>query len=114
MRRIVNILLIALMVLGAAAVYDMKYEAERAAEHVASLQRQVETEEASIARLRATWSYLTQPQQVQAIAERHQDVLGLAPLRTDQIATLADIPERPAPVPIDQGALEDILAGLTN
>ena len=95
MTRFVNALLVFLMVLSAAAVYDMKYEAELAAEAMADLQRQIDSEKAELSLLKAEWSVLTQPARLAELVERHAEVLQLAPLTADQIGTLADVPQKP-------------------
>ncbi len=98
MTRYVNALLVFLMVLSAAAVYDMKYEAEIAAERLAEMQRRIEAEKAEISLLKAEWSLLTQPARLADLVDRHRDVLQLQPLGPDQIGSLADIPAKPVPV----------------
>lgn len=95
MNRFVNVLLVFLMALGAAAVYDMKYEAEAAAERVAALERKVVAEQERISMLKASWSVLTQPGRLQELTDRHGPELGLVPMDVNQLATLAEIPEKP-------------------
>ncbi|SON56524.1 putative secreted (periplasmic) protein [Hartmannibacter diazotrophicus] len=93
MSRIVNLLLVCLMVLAAAAVYDMKYEAEAAAERVSALERDVAAEQERISLLKATWAALTRPERLQELVTRHQDTLHLQPMDPSQLATIADIPD---------------------
>jgi len=95
MKRTVNALLVALMVLSAAAVYDMKYEAELSAENVHKVERDIEREREALSLLKAEWSVLTQPGRLQDLAERHADILKLTPMTADHIVTLADIPAKP-------------------
>jgi cell division protein FtsL len=95
MTRTVNVLLIFLMVLSAAAVYDMKYEAEVAAENVRRLEREIGQQQAAISLLKAEWSVLTQPARLQELAERHAAILQLTPMTANHVGTLADIPEKP-------------------
>lgn len=99
MTRTINILLILLMALSAAAVYDMKYEAELAAENVAQLERRIAQQQEQLSLLKAEWSVLTQPSRLQALVERHQSVLQLETLRAEHIGTLADVPEKPVEIP---------------
>lgn len=98
MTRFVNALLVFLMVLSAAAVYDMKYEAELAAEKVARLERQIGQEQERISLLKAEWSVLTQPARLEDLISRHSDILQLTSMTADHIGTLADIPEKPVVV----------------
>ncbi len=95
MNRIVNILLVCLMGLAAAAVYDMKYEAEAAAERVARLERQVAAEHERISLLKASWSALSQPRRMEELVARHVEELGLGPMAITQLGTLAEIPQKP-------------------
>lgn len=99
MNRLVNALLIFLMVLSAAAVYDMKYEAELAAENVAKIQREIAREQETISLLKAEWSVLTQPARLQEVVSRHTDILELQAMRPEQVGTLADVPPKPVAVP---------------
>ncbi|WP_075217158.1 cell division protein FtsL [Mongoliimonas terrestris] len=102
MTRFVNALLIFLMVLSAAAVYDMKYEAEIAAANVARLQRQIAQEQEAISLLKAEWSVLTQPSRLQDLVTRHADILDLQPMKPEQVGTLADIPPKPVEIPAEE------------
>ncbi|ODN71566.1 cell division protein FtsL [Methylobrevis pamukkalensis] len=111
MTRLVNILLVCLMVLGAAAVYDMKYEAEAAAERVAGLERQVAAEQERISMLRATWSALTQPRRMQDLVERHAPDLNLAPMELTQLGTIADVPEKKPEEELLAGDKDEIVTG---
>ena len=95
MTRFVNALLVFLMVLSAAAVYDMKYEAELASENLSRVEREIAHQQAAISLLKAEWSVLSQPSRLQELVERHKDILHLTPLTARQIGTLADIPEKP-------------------
>jgi hypothetical protein len=104
MNRFVNALLVFLMVLSATAVYDMKYEAELAAENVRKVEREIAREQEAISLLKAEWSVLTQPARLQDLVERHADVLKLAPMTAEHIGTLADIPAKPAPIMPDVNA----------
>lgn len=99
MNRFVNALLVFLMVLSAAAVYDMKYEAELAAEKVANAERRMAQEQERISLLKAEWSVLTQPARLQDLIERHADILQLSPMTAEHIGTLADVPPKPAVIP---------------
>lgn len=102
MTRFVNALLVFLMVLSAAAVYDMKYEAETASIAVADLEQKIANEQAELSLLKAEWSMLTQPARMTELIGRYTDILQLQPLTADQIGTLADIPEKPEPI-LDEG-----------
>ncbi len=95
MNRIVNILLVVLMIIGAAAVYDMKYEAEIAAERVADLRAQVVREREEISLLKAEWSLLNQPARLQKLVDRYHQFLELEPVDVRQILAIEELPARP-------------------
>ncbi len=96
MLRAINFLLVALMLAGAALVYDLKYEAERATNKVAKISHKIDVERDAIATLKAEWSLLNQPRRLQDLAERYHAYLELDPLEPTQIGTLDDIPFKPA------------------
>lgn len=101
MTRYINALLVFLMVLSAAAVYDMKYEAEIAAENIKQKQAEIAQAHEDISLLKAEWALLTRPARMRDLLERHKDILSLTPLSSDHIGTLADIPEKPVVPPVD-------------
>ena len=101
MTRYINALLVFLMVLSAAAVYDMKYEAEIAAENISKKQTEIAQAREDISLLKAEWALLTRPARMRDLLARHQDILNLTPLSSNHIGTLADIPEKPVIPPVD-------------
>lgn len=101
MTRYINALLVFLMVLSAAAVYDMKYEAEIAAENINKKQTEIAQAREDISLLKAEWALLTRPARMRDLLARHQDILNLTPLSSNHIGTLADIPEKPVIPPVD-------------
>jgi hypothetical protein len=104
MGRVFNLVLLAAMLAGAAATYDMKHRAELAADKVAGLEADIAKEKHSISLLRAEWSLLTQPSRLQAAVKQYADYFKLQPFSPDQIATIDEIPLRP--VVADGGAAE--------
>ena len=96
MMRMINFLLIALMLIGAGVVYDLKFEAEKATAKVARINRKIDTERDAIATLKAEWSLLNQPKRLQELTERHHAYLELDPLEPTQIGSIDDIPFKPA------------------
>ncbi len=110
MMRLLNICVIAGLVLAAAHVYKIKFEATRQAEAVAKVRLEIRRERDQVAALRAQWGRLDSPARVQQLARRH---LALKPIDVLQFDALDRLPERPrqlvppdAPDPI--GALLDI------
>ncbi len=94
MGRIFNALLLALMVAGATITYTMKHNAEAMANHVAQLAANIAKERETIATLKAEWSMLVQPGRLQNLIGHYADHFQLEPFSSDQVATLADIPEK--------------------
>jgi hypothetical protein len=91
--RIINLIVAAALVLAAAHVYKSKFAATIEAERVAKLRAEIVRERDAIAALRAETAKLENPGRIQGLAERH---LALKPLDPAQIATLDDVPFRPA------------------
>lgn len=108
MGRIINLILVAVVIVGALITYDMKRKAEHAADRVASLEREIAAEKDRIAMLKAQWSVLTQPGRLQAIVEQHKDTFKLAPFSATQVATIGEIPMRPVGGGEDQ--VQELLA----
>ena len=93
-------------------VFQVKYRAEAVAEHAAELQRTLDQEREAVSLLQAEWSMLIQPARVQALVDRHADLLQLKPLDPAQITRIENLPMRPkGPVPEDESALSAILNG---
>jgi hypothetical protein len=97
MGRIVNLILLAAMIVGAAVTYDMKHKAELAAERVATLQADIAREKDRIVLLKAEWSMLTQPGRLQGTIEKYADHFQLQPFSADQIGSVDEIPLKPVP-----------------
>ncbi|KAB2866666.1 MAG: hypothetical protein F9K43_15485 [Bauldia sp.] len=95
MNRIIGVVLVLLMIAGAAVTYDMKYRASVAAQRVARLHAAIGKEKEAIALLKAEWSVVSQPGRLQAIATRYQDHFRLEPFSPSQVATLDEIPLKP-------------------
>jgi len=93
--RIFNAVLLAIMVIGAAVTYTMKHNAEAMANHVAQLAASIAKERETIATLKAEWSMLVQPGRLQNVISHYADHFQLAPFSADQVASLAEIPEKP-------------------
>jgi hypothetical protein len=92
MLRVLNILVIAALVLPAAYVYKIKFEATLQAERVSKLRAEIRRERDAIAILRAEWTQLDRPDRIQSLAQRH---LKLRPVEVAQFDALDKLPERP-------------------
>lgn len=92
MIRLLNVLAVVMVVAVSVALYNLKYAVEAQERERASLHQEILNEKDAIRVLRAEWSYLTQPERLQSLAERH---LELTPLKASQIATFEDLPMPP-------------------
>lgn len=108
-RRIFNLVLLVVMIIGAVVTYDMKHKAEKAAERVARLEAQITREKDAMQLLRAELSMLTQPGRLQAVVDRYVDYFKLAPFLPSQYATLDEIPVKSIG-PADEQAIADIIS----
>jgi hypothetical protein len=90
--RVLNLLVLAMLLMAAAYVYEIKFESTLRAERIAKMGNDVRRERDAIAALRAEWAKLDAPLRLQGLAERH---LGLKPLNATQYDQLKNLPERP-------------------
>jgi hypothetical protein len=97
MGRILNLVLLGVMIIGAAVTYDLKYAAETAAARVTKLETAIAREKAELQILKAEWSMLDQPARLQAVVDRHNDHFLLLPFTPDQLVTIDEIPLKPVP-----------------
>lgn len=99
--RLLNFAVIGALVLAAAWVYRIKFDATVQAEQLAKLRTEVRHERDQIAALRAEWGELDNPARVQALADRF---LHLKPIAPTQFDTLDALPDRPAEQPVAAGS----------
>ena len=104
MNRVVNIILVVLMIVGAGLTYDLKHRAQDTARRVARLNNNIAKEKEAIAELKAEWSMLSQPARLQALVAKYQDHFRLEPFAAAQMAGLAELPTKEA------GAVPDVQA----
>ena len=90
--RLLNLFVVALLVLAAAYVYEIKFESTLQAERVAKMRADARREREAIAALRAEWATLENPARLQGLARRH---LKLRPADATQYDSLDHLPERP-------------------
>jgi hypothetical protein len=100
--RFLNLCVLALLVLAAAYVYEIKFESTLRAERVAKMRGDVQRERDAIGALRAEWATLENPARIQGLTRRH---LHLRPAEATQYDSLDHLPERPQqvvqPPPVD-------------
>ena len=90
--RILNLLVIGVLVLAAAYVYRIKFDATVQAERLAKIRSEVRHERDTIAALRAEWGELDNPARIEALAKRH---LQLKPAASTQFGAFDQLPEHP-------------------
>ena len=90
--RLLNLIVIGALVLAAAYVYRIKFDATVQAERLARIRSEVRHERDSIAALRAEWSQLDNPARIEALAKRY---LHLKPITPQQFDQLDHLPDRP-------------------
>lgn len=95
MLRVLHALVIAALVVSAAWVYKIKFDATSQAEQVSKLRAEIRRERDAMAILRAEWAQLDRPERIQALAQRH---LTLRPADVSQFDPLDKLPERPRPL----------------
>ncbi|MGE5366299.1 MAG: hypothetical protein ACM3PO_03360 [Betaproteobacteria bacterium] len=91
--RILNLCVIGIMILAAAYVYRIKFDATVQAERLARLRGELRHERDKIAALRAEWEQLDSPARIETLAKRY---LPLRPIAPAQFDALDRLPERPA------------------
>lgn len=79
-------------------IYDMKFETRRLEAKAQQLTRAIEDEKDNIALMRAEWSHVARPEQVEKLA---RELLQLEPVKSVQIINYRDfldvLARRPAP-----------------
>ncbi|HVX92252.1 MAG TPA: hypothetical protein VG985_03420 [Xanthobacteraceae bacterium] len=94
--RLLNLVVVVALVLAAAYVYKIKFEATVQAERVVKLHSEIRRERDAIAALRAEWAKLENPARIQGLAERH--LPQLRPVEATQFDDLDHLPDRPPAV----------------
>src|SRR4051812_25673515 len=89
--RFLNLCVLALLVMAAAYVYEIKFESTLRAERVAKMRGDVRRERDAIAALRAEWATLENPARIQGLVRRH---LPLRPSEATQYDALNHLPDR--------------------
>jgi len=93
MIRAATILWIALAGAVGFGLFQLKHQVHALDEELLRLNRQIAAEHQTIHVLKAEWSYVNQPQRLEAMAQRHLD---LTPMKPRQLMRIAELPSRPA------------------
>lgn len=94
MTKFLHILAISSLIASAGYAYSVKYDTLYYTEQVAKLKAKVQRERDAIAVLQAEWQYLDRPDRLQAAVSQH--LPDIQPMKTQQLARLSDVPNRPA------------------
>lgn len=103
--RVLHAIVIIALIVAAAYVYRVKFDATVQAERVAKLRAEIRRERDSIAGLRAEWARLDTPARVQTLAQRHLTLKRIEPY---QFGGLERVPDRPP----DFGGGDDPIAAM--
>lgn len=90
--RVLNFVVIGALVLAAAYVYRIKFEATVQAEHLAKLRDEVRHARDKIASLRAQWGELDNPARIEELVKRFLKLKPVAPTQFDDLDHLSDQP----------------------
>jgi hypothetical protein len=90
--RVLNFLVIGALVLAAAYVYRIKFEATVQAERLAKLRGEVQHARDKLASLRAQWGDLDDPARIQELVKRFLKLRTVEPAQFDDLAHLPDRP----------------------
>ncbi len=94
MLKTLDIILIAVMISGAAWTYKIKHEAQLIDTELAKVEKKISLEKETISLLQADWSLLDQPDRLQTLVDAFQDQLKLQPMSPEQIVTADELPRR--------------------
>lgn len=94
--RYLNVLAIGALVGSALYAYSVKYETILFSEQIVKVQHSIEREQDRIATLRAEWAYVTRPERLQMLADKHLDMQQIA--NNQIIVSASDLPDQPPKV----------------
>jgi len=92
--RTIDVLMVALLLGGAAFTYKIKHDSEVAIERVAELERKIKSEQDAIDVLLADWSLLTSPARLEKLVAKYREELGLEEVVSTQIGTIDEVPAK--------------------
>lgn len=96
MIRIGTIAWFVILALLGVGLFQVKYAVQAKERELRTVNKQITADRQVLRVLEAEWSYLNDPVRLADLTRRHTD---LAPVMANQIATFADLRERPADVP---------------
>lgn len=111
MSRLINLLLILFVLMGAFWLFQVKHQAKEEGGKIAILRGQIQEEKDALLLLKAEWSYLNRPQRIQRLTNEFSNQLGLKAIEPYQIGDINDVPDRSGDATLP-GAVVDDLEGL--
>ncbi|AOO83314.1 cell division protein FtsL [Bosea vaviloviae] len=109
MIKLLHVVAIGALVSSALYAYTIKYGTTLEAEQLQKIKSKAQRERDAIAVLKAEWQFLTRPDRLQTLADRHLD---LQPFSVTQVVRASDIPNRGPKVDAIGRKLEDLGLGL--
>ncbi len=91
MLRYLNILAIVALLSSAIYAYSIKYETILTSEQIVKTRHAIAREKDAIATLKSEWAYVTRPERVQVLSDKHLD---LHQLTLDQIVKVSALPDK--------------------
>jgi hypothetical protein len=107
--KLLHVVAIGALVSSALYAYTIKYGTTLEAEQLQKIKAKTQRERDAIAVLKAEWQFLTRPDRLQTLADRHLDLL---PFSVTQVVRASDIPNRGPKVDTIGRKLEDLGLGL--
>lgn len=86
--RFSSIMWFAIVAFAAVLLYSVKFQVQAMDAEVAALHRQIDAERASIQVLQAEWAFLSRPERIRVLADKHLDMV---PVGGAQMMDLADV-----------------------
>ncbi|TAE83550.1 MAG: hypothetical protein EAZ74_00575 [Alphaproteobacteria bacterium] len=93
-----DILWIALCMIGALMLYELKYQVHTAHETTLKLERELRHEREQLHMAEVEWTYVSRPERVAALAQTHLQLTPIAPeqiMQRDTVFSALTFPEQP-------------------
>lgn len=90
-RRYSTLLSLAVIAIGMAMLFQVKYKVQALQSEAATLEKQLAEEREALHVAAAEWAYLNRPERLQVLADKY---LALAPIATAQITDVPNVPMR--------------------
>ena len=100
---------LALAIVAGAGLFHVSYRVQSLEEELSQVNRDILREQETIHLLGAEWSYLNEPTRLAELTKRH---LALAPLSSDQMVRIEDLPLRLPPLIAETTPLKDDRSGV--